>query len=101
VTRTQRKKLEIEIGSALQRMERIADKAALAIEAKTSLRPDIKKLERRIAVLRGRKYGAKPLAALPASERRASEHIFSLIYECSPNRAVAKSLVEKILSKLL
>jgi cysteine desulfurase len=48
----------------------------------------------------GRNYGAKPLATLSASERRASERIFSLIYECSPNRVVAKSLVDKILSKL-
>ena len=100
VTTIQRKKLEIDIALALQAMSKIADKAALAIEAKTSLRPDIKKLERRMARLEGRKYGARPLAALPAGERRASERIFSLIYECSPNRVVAKSLVDKILSRL-
>jgi len=100
VTRIQRKKLEIDIALALQTMGRIADKTALALEAKTSLRPDIKRLERRMVLLQGRKYGAKPLAVLPASERRASERIFSLIYECSPNRIVAKSLVDKILSKL-
>ena len=100
VTPTQRKKLEVDIASALQMMGRIADKSALAEEAKTSLRPDIKKLERRMVMLQGKKFGAKPLAALPASERRASERIVSLIYECSQNRAVAKSLVDKILSKL-
>jgi len=101
VTRSQRKKLEIDIALALQTMGMIANKVALAVEAKASLRPDIKKLERRMVMLRGRQYGAKPLAALPAGERRASERIFSLIYECSPNRVVAKSLVDKILSKLL
>jgi len=100
VTPTQRKKLEIDIASALQTMGKIADKTTLASEAKTFLRRDIKKLEHRLVTLKGRKYEAKPLAALPASERRASEHIFSLIYECSPNRVVAKSLVDKILSKL-
>jgi hypothetical protein len=100
VTRIERKKLEIEIALALQTMGKIADKAALAAESKAYLRPDIKKLDRKMATLQGRKYGAKPLAALPASERRASERIFSLVYECSPNRVVAKSLVDKILSKL-
>jgi molecular chaperone HtpG len=100
VTPTQRKKLEIDIASALQTMTKIADKTALASEAKTFLRRDIKKLEHRLATLKGRKYEAKPLASLSASERRASEHIFSLIYECSPSRVVAKSLVDKILSKL-
>lgn len=100
VTPTQRKKLEIDIASALQTMGKIADKTALAAEAKTFLRPDIKKLEHRLVTLKGRKYGAKPLATLPAAERRASERIFSLIYECTPNRVVAKSLVDKILSKL-
>jgi hypothetical protein len=100
VTQSQRKKLEIDIASALQMMGRIADKTALTVEAKTYLERDIKKLEQRVVMLKGRKYGAKPLAALPASERRASERIFSLIYECSPNRIVAKSLVDKILSKL-
>jgi hypothetical protein len=101
VTTIQRKKLEIDIALALQEMTKIADKAALAVDAKTSLGSDIKKLERRMAMLKGRTYGAKPLAALPAGERRASERIFSLIYECSPNRVVAKSLVDKILSKFL
>lgn len=100
VTRNQRRKLEIDIASALQMMGRIADKTALTVEAKTYLKRDIKKLEQRVVTLKGRKYGAKPLSALPASERRASERIFSLIYECSPNRIVAKSLVDKILSKL-
>lgn len=81
-------------------MTKIADKPALS-EAKPNLRRDIKKLEHRLATLEGRKFGAKPLAALPTSKRRASERILFLIYECSPNRAVAKSLVDKILSKLL
>jgi len=100
VTPPQRKKLEIDIALALHTMGKIADKTALATEVKTFLRRDIKKLEHRMVLLQGRKYGAKPLAALPASERRASERIFSLIYECSPSRVVAKSLVDKILSKL-
>jgi hypothetical protein len=100
VTQSQRKKLEIDIALALQTMGKIADKTALATEAKAFLRRDIKKLEHRMVLLQGRTYGAKPLATLPASERRASERIFSLIYECSPNRVVAKSLVDKILSKL-
>ncbi|HEV2395801.1 MAG TPA: ATP-binding protein [Candidatus Sulfotelmatobacter sp.] len=99
VTPTERKRLETDIASALHTMGKVADKAALS-EARPLLRRDIKKLEQRLAALKGRTFGAKPLAALPPSQRRASERIFSLIYECSPNRIVAKSLVDKILSKL-
>jgi hypothetical protein len=93
-------RLEIDIASSLETMGKIADKTALSSEAKAFLRRDIKKLEHRLATLNGRRYEAKPLATLPPSERRASERIFSLIYEVSPNRIVAKSLVDKILSKL-
>jgi Histidine kinase-, DNA gyrase B-, and HSP90-like ATPase len=99
VTPTERKRLEIDIASALQSMRKIADRTALS-EARPLLKRDIKKLEHRLATLAGRKFGAKSLAALSASQRRASERIFSLIYECSQNRVVAKSLVDKILSKL-
>jgi hypothetical protein len=99
VTPTDRKRLEINIALALQMMGKIADKAALS-ESRPLLKRDIKKLEHRLATLKGRTFAAKPLAALPPSQRRASERIFSLIYECSPNRIVAKSLVDKILAKL-
>jgi len=100
LTRIQRKQMEMDIAQAIGAMHRIAGKEALRSEAKTSLVPVLKKVERRVKMLRGRHYVAKPLAALPASKRAAYKHVLSLVYECSPNRSVAKSLVDKMLSRL-
>jgi hypothetical protein len=100
LTRIQRKQMEMDITQAIDAMRKIAGKEALRSEAKTSLIPALKKVERRVKMLRGRQYVAKPLAALPASKRAAYKHVFSLVYECSPNRSVAQSLVDKMLSRL-
>lgn len=100
VTPIQRKRLEMDIAQAVQAMGKIADKGALCLEAKTSLKPALKRLERKVAMLKGRQYIAKSLAALPANKRLVYKHVFTLVYECSPNRSVAKSLVDRMLSKL-
>lgn len=41
-----------------------------------------------------------PLDRLPADERATYEQMFTLIYECSANRASAKSLVDRIVQKI-
>ena len=76
------------------------NKESLSAEAKSSLIPTIKKLERSLLRLGRLHFSAKPLASIPAQKRRTYEHLFGLIYECSTNQVVAKSLVDKLLSKL-
>jgi hypothetical protein len=41
-----------------------------------------------------------PLATLPPEKREGYAHMLDLIYQCSPNRAVATKLVERILDRL-
>jgi len=105
VTQTQRKKLEIDIALALQTMEGLRIELHLPPKPKIFLRRDIKKTGAETSDVKGSQVRSKALATLPASERRASERIFSLIYECSPNRIVAKILggqdsVKTLLKKL-
>jgi len=48
----------------------------------------------------GRDANADPLTIIDATERETFRTVFNLIYECSPNRPAAKSLVDKIIQKL-
>ena len=43
---------------------------------------------------------SSPLMRLPKEKRRAYQHVFDLIYECSVNRTTAKTLIDHILLKL-
>jgi hypothetical protein len=100
VNLVQRKQLEADIARSLEGMRKIVGKELLSREAKSSLRPAIKRVERSLSKLNGSNFHAKPLADLPGPKRRAYEHVISLVYECSSSRSVAKSLVDKILSRL-
>ena len=42
-----------------------------------------------------------PLDNLPKNKKLIYEEVFDLIYECEPNRLVAKSLIDKIIGKLM
>src|SRR5579871_90656 len=100
VNLVQRKQLEADIARSLEDMRKIAGKDPLSREAKSSLRPAIKRVERTLSKLLNADFRAKALADLPSQKRRAYEQVLSLVYECSPSRSVAKSLVDKILSRL-
>ena len=43
---------------------------------------------------------AEPLAKLSKKQRQIYQEVFELIYECSTNRVAAKSLVDRMLTKL-
>lgn len=43
---------------------------------------------------------ADPLDMIDEDKRDAYRQVFNLIYECSTNRLVAKSLVDKIIQRL-
>ena len=43
---------------------------------------------------------ASPLDRLPADRRAWYEEMFAMIYECSVNRAAAKSLVDRMMAKV-
>lgn len=81
-------------------MRKIANKEILDEDARSDLRLTVKRMERSASKLADARFVAKPLATLPAPKRRIYEQVLALVYECSPNQVVAKSLVDKMLSKL-
>lgn len=62
---------------------------------------EIDDIRRRLNELLETNPPASPLARLPADRRAMYEEMFRLIYECSSNRAAAKALVDRIISKLI
>jgi Histidine kinase-, DNA gyrase B-, and HSP90-like ATPase len=84
------------------RMEKIAGLDLLVDDAPEALCAQIDGLRAELVSSLG--DVAKPLSPLdrlPADERVAFERMFSLIYECSTNRAAAKALVDRILLKVV
>lgn len=57
-------------------------------------------LRSRLAQLSGAKISADPLRRLTPQKRAMYEHFFELVYECTTNRAAAKSLIDKVLTKV-
>jgi hypothetical protein len=61
---------------------------------------DLKELKREIATITGAAEMASPLTRLSKPHRQAYQKVFSLIYECAPNRSVAKAIVDRIIDRL-
>jgi hypothetical protein len=71
-------------------------------EAQGNVPPEreIQKLRREVAKVEGEDRSVSPLAHVPKSRRQAYQQVFSLIYECAPNRTVAKAIVDRIMTRL-
>jgi hypothetical protein len=86
---------------ALAAMRKIAAQRMLADDIRSELREQMTATEGRISKLLGTEpKAADVLARYKPQLRAAYEQVLGLIYECASNRAAAKALVEKILSKL-
>lgn len=62
---------------------------------------EVATLRSRLASLEGAGNAGSAFDRLPAEERERYQTVFELIYECSTNRAAAKSLVDKIMMRLV
>jgi molecular chaperone HtpG len=95
-----RKEMELKIKDAISEMERISGREQLAMESAGALCPAVRVVRRQLARIEGTNHRAKHLEKMPAHKRRVYEHVFGLIYECSPNPAAAKGLVDRIMTRL-
>jgi hypothetical protein len=95
-----RKALAQEVEELLAKMRRTAARESLTDELKKSLKATIAKIEKALARVSRLNEPAKALAHVSASKRKTYEQVFGLIYDCSTNQAAARTLVERILSKL-
>lgn len=88
-----------QIDQVLRSMETALTKEALKAEA-PALMPAIHKLRRDLDRVNSSKHQAKVLTAMSPQQRRAYEQVFGLLYECSPDKADAKLLVDRVLARL-
>jgi len=87
------------IRQVLDSMAKALSKEVLKTDVPT-LVPVLQRLRREFAKVSAGNYRAKALGKLAPVKRRAYEEVFTLLYECSGDRAGAKLLVDRILARL-
>lgn len=98
---SQRKELARSAERAIGSLEKIAHMDGLDLGADQDLAPRVRNIKSKLTKALGMSLENSPLADLPKAKRKMYEHFFSLIYECSANRVAAKSLVDRILEKVV
>jgi hypothetical protein len=99
---TKRKVAETEAREAIASMAKVAQKLTKMEEADVGLSPTPESLTKKLnTVLGATPSESDPLARLPANKRTMYKHFFELIYESSVNRIAAKSLIDRILLKIV
>ena len=98
---TDRNALALSAKQMLLQMETIVGKDLLVEDSPEELRAEVENLRAEVSALIDEGKSEKsPLAHLPPDKQVMYQHFFSLIYECSVNRTVAKALIDKILLRI-
>lgn len=92
--------LKKEIGTSLSIMSKLSETIGLFEGDTSDLRKEFNQTKAKVARIINNEVAEDPLSKLPKHKRGIYKEIFGLIYECSPNRVVAKGLIDKILSRL-
>ncbi len=94
-----RKRLERETIKEFTRIEKVGSHSVLENDQKRRIARALARYQRRLAnVSHGRQH--KALAAMNSRQKSIVTQLCSLIYECSANKAAAKQLIDRVLSKL-
>jgi hypothetical protein len=98
-----RKRAETDAREALKVMEKSKTKLANMEGEVPILSPTIDAMSRKLQTVLGApsQEDESPLARLPTKKRAMYEHLFELIYDSSVNRSAAKSLIDRILLKIV
>ena len=100
VSRLRQDQLAFSLEQTLLQMSKIASNDLLA-DITTDLINRIEALRQQLSeAMNDGETASSPLMRLPEEQRKSYECFFELIYECSANRTVAKSLIDRILLKL-
>ena len=100
VGKAERARLLREIQAAIAEAERVSHGELFAPPQDARPERELLKLKREVAKVTGDDGAAVPLAHLSRVHRQAYQQVFSLIYECAPNRTVAKAIVDRIITRL-
>lgn len=87
------------IGQAVARMRKIMEAEAVEDAVRDEMSAAIAGVETELKRIGGG-VAVDPLDMIAEDKREAYRQVFSLIYECSANRAAAKSLVDRIIQRL-
>jgi Histidine kinase-, DNA gyrase B-, and HSP90-like ATPase len=99
LTSLQQAHLIDEAREVLSAMERIAMKEALGPEYGRALRASLRRVQAQLLKIGSTKKKSR-LSRMKGQKRQAYQHLIGLIYECSSNQVVAKTLVDRILARL-
>lgn len=87
------------IAQSVEKMKKVAAAEEVDPDARLELARTAEDLEAKAARIGG-SAARDPLDMIAPSERETYRQMFDLIYECSVNRVAAKSLVDKIITRL-
>jgi molecular chaperone HtpG len=96
----ERARLLREVNAAIAEAQRVAQGELFAPPEDAQPGRELQKLTREVAKVTGESRARSPLAHLSRVHRQAYQQVFSLIYECAPNRSVAKAIVDRIITRL-
>ena len=99
VTERYAKTIKAEIGTLLSEMKRAVDFGLFEDDERGALGGRLASIEAEVDAHTTKVDGHK-LATLLERKRATYKEVFDLIYECSANQVAAKSLVDRILSRL-
>jgi molecular chaperone HtpG len=100
VGKAEQNRLLRDVLAGIAEAERLAGGESVGSLLGEELGPVIAKLKREVAKALGRGNTRTPLGHLPRGQRQHYEQIFALIYECAPNRNVAKAIVDRVIRRL-
>ncbi len=92
--------LKKEIGSSFAILSKLSNSIELFENETPELKKEFDKIQEQAEKILNRKLSTDPLEKLSTNKRAVYKELFGLIYECSANKAVAKSLIDKIISRL-
>lgn len=96
-----RDRMALTVELSLMRAEKLLGEPDLMNDPNGGDRGEVARLRSQLEQLADADFAAaSPLDRLSPDRRAFYEEMFSLIYECSANRAAAKSLVDRIMSKI-
>jgi molecular chaperone HtpG len=76
--------------------------ASEKFETQNGTSPDreLQRLRREVAKVEEAERSSVALSHLPKAQRRTYEQVFALLYECAPNRTVAKAIIDRMLTRM-
>lgn len=100
VSKLNRNQLALTVEQSLLKMRNIANHDLLSDKA-AELESTLEALRKNLQdSMNDDLTSSSPLSRLPEDKRKVYEYFFEMIYECSANKAVAKSLIDRIILKL-